>query len=247
MGASRPVSVALCCLNEKGNLPTVLDRLKTLSRRLEGRLQEAVVVDGGSTDGTWEHLEQAAREWPALKPMRQRPPAGKGSGHRQAVEACVGEIIITCGADLNYDLTDAARMLPLLERQADLVVANPFLSGAGFRLNPFRRALTRGVSWLYRLALTGRSRNGTVFTPSFRAGRAEVFRRAEPRNDDFTASAEFMARVYLTTDARVMEMPVTVYPRGAGRSKLPKLRTTLSHLRLFGRILAFRIGLRRRL
>lgn len=244
MGGSPRVSAALCCLNERGNLPTVVDRLKRLARQLGGQLQEAVVVDGGSTDGTWEYLEQAALEWPVLKPARQRPPAGKGSGHRQAVQACRGEIIITCGTDLNYDITDAARMLPLLS-EADLVVANPFLRGAGFRLNLFREALTRGVSLLYRLALAGRKRVGTVFTPSFRAGKAEVFQKTMPRSNDFTASAEFMVRVYLTTCARVIEMPVSVYPRGAGRSKLPKFRTVLGHLRLAGRILAFRMRLRR--
>jgi len=204
------------------------------------------VVDGGSSDGTWEYLVQAAEQWKILKPLRQSPPAGYGSGYRQSVLACSGDVIITCDTDLNYDITETLRMLPRLA-EADLVVANPLLGEARVELDGPRMLLTRGVTWLYRVALLGSKRTGNMFTAILRAGRAEVFRKAVPRCSDFTASAEFMLRVYLTTRARVLEMPVSVYGRGAGRSKLHKLKTIAAHLRLFRRGVAFRIGLRKEL
>jgi len=203
-------------------------------------------VDGGSSDGTWEYLVQAAEQWKILKPLRQSPPAGYGSGYRQSVLACSGDVIITCDTDLNYDITETLRMLPRLA-EADLVVANPLLGEARVELDGPRMLLTRGVTWLYRVALLGSKRTGNMFTAILRAGRAEVFRKAVPRCSDFTASAEFMLRVYLTTRARVLEMPVSVYGRGAGRSKLHKLKTIAAHLRLFRRVVAFRIGLRKEL
>lgn len=205
-----------------------------------------MVVDGGSSDGTWEYLVQAAEQWKLLKPLRQSPPAGYGSGYRQSVLACSGDVLITCDTDLNYDITETLRMLPQLA-EADLVVANPLLGGARVELNSPRMILTRGVTLLYRLALLGSKRTGTMFTAILRAGRADFFRKAAPRSNDFTASAEFMLRVYLTTNARVVEMPVSVYGRGAGRSKLNKLKTITAHLRLFGRVAAFRMGLRKEL
>ncbi len=204
------------------------------------------MVDGGSSDGTWEYLVQAAEQWKILKPLRQSPPAGYGSGYRQSVLACSGDVIITCDTDLNYDITETLRMLPRLA-EADLVVANPLLGEARVELDGPRMLLTRGVTWLYRVALLGSKRTGNMFTAILRAGRAEVFRKAVPRCSDFTASAEFMLRVYLTTRARVLEMPVSVYGRGAGRSKLHKLKTIAAHLRLFRRVVAFRIGLRKEL
>lgn len=239
----RSVSVALCCLNERPNLPVVIQRVKALEKHLGDRLREVVVVDGGSTDGSWELLEQTASEWKKLKLVRQQPPMGYGSGYRQSVLACSGEWIATCDADLNYDLTEVTRMLPLLSEN-DLVVANPFLNGAKAWLGPSRLFLTHSVALLYRLATAGRGK-GTVFTPILRVGRAELLQEAAPQSNGFTASAEFMMRVYLTTDARVTEMPISVYRRGAGTSKLRKFRTVLAHLRLLGRVAAFRMRLRK--
>jgi len=237
--------VALCCLNEKPNLPTVIERMKELERALGDRLHEVVVVDGGSSDGSWELLEEAASKWKKLKLLRQQPPRGYGSGYRQSVLACTGDLIVTCDTDLNYDMTEVIRMLPLLS-EADLVVANPFLRGAKAWLGPSRMLLTHGVGFLYRLLLAGR-KPGTVFTPILRAGRADLFRKAAPRGNGFTASAEFMMRVYLTTGARVVEMPISVHCRGAGKSKMQKFSNTLAHLQLMAKVVAFRLGWRKNL
>ena len=237
------VSVALCCLNERPNLPAVIDRMKALEEGLGDQLHEVVVIDGGSTDGSWELLEGVASEWKKLRLLRQRPPAGYGSGYRQSILACSGDVIATCDADLNYDMTEVIRMLPLLS-SADLIVANPFLEGAEARLGPSRMLLTHGAALLYRLAIAGRG-TGTVFTPILRLGNAELFQRAAPQSNDFTASAEVMMRVYLTTNARVVEVPISVHCRGAGVSKLRKVRTALRHLHLLGRVAGFRMGLRK--
>ena len=237
------LSVALCCLNEKPNLPAVVERMKALEAALGSRLHEVVVIDGGSNDGSWELLQETAAIWPKLKVLRQQPPRGYGSGYRQSVLACTGDLIVTCDTDLNYDMTEVIRMIPLLA-EADLVVANPFLPGAQAWLAPHRLLMTHGVGFFYRLILLGR-KPGTVFTPILRVGRRELFSKAAPKSNGFTASAEFMMRAYLTSGTRIVEIPVSVHCRGAGKSKMQKFSNTLAHLGLMARVIAFRLGLRK--
>ena len=58
------LSVLVPCLNEEGNLPELIARLGTTFQR--GELTgEVVLVDDGSTDGTWPLMEElaATRAW----------------------------------------------------------------------------------------------------------------------------------------------------------------------------------------
>jgi len=234
------ISIALTCRDELGNLPEVLERLKWLESALKDDLWEVVIVDGGSTDGSREFLVEAAAAWPKLRVIDQQPPHGYGSGYRQSILACAGDVIVTCDTDLNYDVRDCTRMLPLLSTY-DLVVANPLLEGGVAELGYVRLLPTTVVAWLYRMALVGRGIGVTVFTPILRVGWARVFKGALPKADDFRTSAEVMMRILLTQGARVCEVPVIVHKRGAGRSKMRFSRTVLAHLALLGSVVAFRL------
>ena len=234
------ISVALCCLNESENLPIVIQRLNVLDSELGDQLKEVIVVDGGSTDGSLEFLKDISEEWPKLRVLDQRPPPGYGSGYRQSILACSGDVIITCDADLNYDITGCLKMIPLLS-SADLIVTNPFMAGGAVHLGLVRTMPTRAVALLYRAALNGKDVKIGVFTPILRVGRVEVFKKALPKANDFGASAEFMMRVFLTANARVCQVPVTVFERGAGRSKLNQWKTVFSHFRLLWRVVTFRL------
>ena len=132
-----------------------------------------------------------------------------------------------------------------MQARRPLDVQFPFLRGAQAWLGPSRMVLTHGVALLYRLVLAGRPGVGTVFTPILRAGGADLVRKAAPRGNGFTASAEFMMRAYLTPGTRVVEIPVSVHCRGAGASKMNKIRNTFAHLRLMGRVAAYRMGWRK--
>ncbi|MBI4240619.1 MAG: glycosyltransferase, partial [Candidatus Rokubacteria bacterium] len=68
------ISIALCCRDELGNLPVVLERLKWLDSVLKDDLWEVVIVDGGSTDGSREFLVEAAAAWRKLRVIDQQPP-----------------------------------------------------------------------------------------------------------------------------------------------------------------------------
>lgn len=61
-----PISVISTVLNEVDAIDALLDSLMQQSVPPA----EIVIVDGGSTDGTWEKLQAAQQRFPNLKPVR---------------------------------------------------------------------------------------------------------------------------------------------------------------------------------
>ena len=62
----QPVSVIATVLNEAQDIPRLVDSLLKQSTPAA----EIIIVDGGSTDGTWEWLSNAAEHHPTLIPIR---------------------------------------------------------------------------------------------------------------------------------------------------------------------------------
>src|SRR6202051_5321741 len=91
MGATpinnKAVSVAATGLNEVDDIDALVESLmrQTLAPA------EVIIVDGGSADGTWEHLEAARLKYPTLVPIRdescslQRCPGPIARGRNVAV------------------------------------------------------------------------------------------------------------------------------------------------------------------
>lgn len=97
-GSQPRIAVIATVLNEAGEIDHLLHSL--LAQTLPA--EEVVIVDGGSTDGTWERLQQA-REWfPALRPVRDescnlRNSAGPiARGRNVAIAAAAHAGILAC-------------------------------------------------------------------------------------------------------------------------------------------------------
>ena len=76
--AQRPVvdvSVLVPAKDEAGNLPLFLELCEEMLRA-QTASYEVVVVDDGSTDGSWSLLQQLAARFPFLQPVRHRAQRG---------------------------------------------------------------------------------------------------------------------------------------------------------------------------
>jgi glycosyltransferase involved in cell wall biosynthesis len=79
--------------NEAGSLAALLDSLSAQSRQPD----EIVVVDGGSSDGTWELLCERAASWPGLRPLRE-PGANIAAGRNLAIAQAEAEVVAVTDA-----------------------------------------------------------------------------------------------------------------------------------------------------
>jgi glycosyltransferase involved in cell wall biosynthesis len=98
------VSVIATVLNERENVP----RLVASLLQQTPPAAEILIVDGGSSDGTWEWLTEAARSQPALKPIRDETcnlrftPGPISKGRNVAIAAATSNLIACVDAGCTY-------------------------------------------------------------------------------------------------------------------------------------------------
>ena len=100
------VSIIIPSFNEKESLPELLDWIRQVMER-EGLEYEAIVVDDGSTDGTWESVRRMAGADPRVKGIRFRRNYGKSAALFCGFRKAVGEIVVTMDADPRFGLETA--------------------------------------------------------------------------------------------------------------------------------------------
>ena len=122
------VSLIIPTLNEADNLRHVLPTLPAV-------VDELVIVDGGSTDGTVEVVRE-------LRPdavIVHDPRPGKGVALQSGFEAARGEILVMMDADGSMDPNDIATFVAALHAGADVAKGSRFMQGGGSSdLTPLR-------------------------------------------------------------------------------------------------------------
>jgi dolichol-phosphate mannosyltransferase len=88
--------VVLPAHNEAASLPAVVSRL---AAALEGQTHEIIVVDDGSSDGTWEGLCGLRERYPALRALRLTRNFGQQPALLAGLLAARGEAVVTMDAD----------------------------------------------------------------------------------------------------------------------------------------------------
>jgi glycosyltransferase involved in cell wall biosynthesis len=138
------LTVVVPTLNEAANIGWVLGRLPV-------EVDEIILVDGRSTDGT---VEVARQVRPDLVLVSQ-PARGKGAAVLTGMGMATGDIVIMIDADGSMDPAEIPALVGALFAGADLVKGSRASSGGdSLDISPVRRlgnwALTRTANRVYR-------------------------------------------------------------------------------------------------
>src|SRR5262249_15115421 len=114
-------SLILPTLNEAKNLPHVFHRLPVEV------VDEVILVDGRSTDGT---VETARQLFPEVKVVLETRP-GKGAALRAGYRAATGDILLVVDADGSNDPHEVPRFVRSLVEGADFVKGSRFAHNGG--------------------------------------------------------------------------------------------------------------------
>lgn len=130
---ARPeLSIVIPVFNEEENVPLLAEEIReALDPR--GLAYEVVVVDDGSTDGTWARLEGVRAQDPRWILVGLRRNFGQTAAMSAGFDHARGDVIVTLDGDLQNDPADIPRLL-LLAKNHDVVSGwrkvrrDPFLS-----------------------------------------------------------------------------------------------------------------------
>ena len=121
-GQVRPtVSLVIPTLNEAENLPLILPYIPM------ELIDEVILVDGRSTDGT---VDVSRQIMPSIKLVIEEKP-GKGAALAAGYKASSGDIIIVMDADGSNDPREIPRFINALREGADFAKGSRFASGGG--------------------------------------------------------------------------------------------------------------------
>lgn len=224
------VSVVIPTLNEAKNLPYVLERLPNM-------VDEVVIVDGRSTDGTVAVARQLIPDCVVV--LETRP--GKGVALRSGFAAATSDIIVMLDADGSTDPLEIPSFVGTLVAGADLVKGSRFMQGGGTNdMELHRRLGNRALTTAVNLAFGG---SYSDLCYGYVAFWRDVVPLIEPSVDGFEIETLLGIRA-LRAKLEVAEVPSFECPRIHGVSNLQVIRDGLRILRLIilERLRPFRPG-----
>ncbi|MBB2990459.1 glycosyltransferase involved in cell wall biosynthesis [Mycolicibacterium iranicum] len=131
------MTVVLPTRNEARNLPYVAKRMPPVD--------QIVVIDGGSVDGT---ADVARQLWPGATVIEQTR-AGKGNALACGFLAATGDIIVMIDGDGSTDPAEIPLFVDALINGADLAKGSRFSRGGGSDdITHLRRIGNKGLNWL---------------------------------------------------------------------------------------------------
>jgi dolichol-phosphate mannosyltransferase len=213
----RLLSVVIPARDEEECIASTVEHLH-LELRLNQVPHEIVVVDDGSSDRTWQILQEVRQRISELRPIQNGGPHGFGRAITRGLHHMTGDAVVVMMADESDDCRDVVRYWMKLNEGWDCVFGSRFVKGGGtidypwFKLRVNRLANTF-LRFLFNIAL-----NDT--TNAFKAYRKTVIEGCEPLiAPHFNLTVEIPLKAIVRGYSWTV-IPITWRNRRAGQAKL---------------------------
>lgn len=142
------ISVVTPFLNEAESLPELSEWIARVADA--NKLSyEIIMVDDGSSDNSWQVVEELRKKNPNIKGIKFQRNYGKSAALNEAFRAAQGEVVITMDADLQ----DSPEEIPELRR---MIIEDGFDLVSGWKKKRYDNALTKNIpskfyNWFTRI------------------------------------------------------------------------------------------------
>lgn len=210
------LTIVMPVFNERNTIEEILRRVDSVDL-----VDEIIIVDDGSTDGTRGILQEMQSRFPIIRLILHEKNLGKGAAVRTGIQAATSDLVLIQDADLEYDPRDYPALLkPMADGVADVVYGSRFL-GAPRRSAMFwhmvaNKLLTFLTNLLYNCILTDMETGYKLF-------QREIIQSIPIRSKRFDFEPEITAKL-LKRKKRIVEVPISFYPREYSEGKKIGLR-----------------------
>jgi glycosyltransferase involved in cell wall biosynthesis len=206
------LSVVMPVYNEAA---TVAEVIKVVL--VQRPVQQLIVVDDASTDGTWEKLQSATNGDVRVTLVRHEQNQGKGAALRTGFARANAPVVMVQDADLEYDPTEYYRLLvPLLSGKADVVFGSRFLGAGAHRVLYYWHSV--GNNLLTTFSNMATDLNLSDMETCYKVFRREVIQQIKIEEDRFGFEPEITAKV-AALKVRIYEVAISYYGRTYAEGK----------------------------
>lgn len=237
--AAPRVLIAVCTLNEAGNIESMIAQLR---RSIPDA--DVVVIDDSSTDGTGEIVRRHADADPQVK-LIVRQQRGLGGAIRHAMQVAIDgdyDWFVNLDGDLSHDPQQLPAMVDraIADPPVDVVIGSRYVDGGSIVGWPIHRKVmsklvNRFATLCLRLPVSDCS-------GSMRCYRVAALRRIDIgslRSNGYAVLEEVLVRLDRQS-ARMVELPITFTDRQRGHSKLTAREAARSASQMAGMAWAYR-------
>lgn len=208
------VSVFIPVFNEEENLRPLYEKLCQALERL-AMSYEIILIDDGSTDGSFHVMRQLAERDPRVKVLQLSRNYGQTAAMAAGIDAACGYVLVSLDADLQNDPADIPRLIEKLEQGYDVV--------SGWRQQRKDKWLTRRLPSMMANKLISLISGVRLhdYGCTLKAYRRDVLKTVRLYGE----MHRFIPIYASWMGGRVAELPVQHHRRHAGQSKYGLKRT----------------------
>lgn len=201
------LSVIVPAFNEAKTVAQILKKLAKIQA-----VSEIIVVDDGSTDNTWQAIQQLK-----LKKIKayQKLNGGKGSAVRYGLTKVTGDYVMIQDADLEYDPEDIPVLVEAAKKDRIEVVYGSRFLGAHSNLLFWHRAGNFFLNFLLNLLYNTTLSDMEI---CYKLMPTELMKSLELKADKFDLEPEITCKI-LKKDINIFEVPVTYVGRSFEEGK----------------------------
>jgi glycosyltransferase involved in cell wall biosynthesis len=180
-------------------------------------VQQLVIVDDCSQDGSWDQLQPIARIEPRIKLIRHEVNKGKGAALRTGLAHATSEIVVIQDADLEYDPAEYCRLIaPILSGKADVVYGSRFCGNDAHRVLYYWHSV--GNNFLTMCSNMATDLNLSDMETCYKAFRRELIQQIRIEENRFGFEPEITAKV-AKAKVRIYEVGISYTGRTYAEGK----------------------------